>query len=124
MPKPISFCSLLYLVSLSEAQPQCFDSNGERFFCFVAGGFVALAVSGFMAAVKLHRLTERIANFRENVFQFVILEEQFEDCFWICVAGAAAHAVNLLLIAISCINFPKIKTKTEEANVTAEDIMY
>lgn len=124
MPKSTSFCSLLYLLSLSEAQPKCFDSNGECFFCFVAGGFVALAVTGFMAAVKLHRLTERIANFRENVFQFVILEEQFEDCFWICVASATAHAVNLLLIPISCINFPKIKTKTEEANVTAEDIMY
>uniref|UniRef100_A0A8C3GI37 Clarin 2 n=1 Tax=Cairina moschata TaxID=8855 RepID=A0A8C3GI37_CAIMO len=90
----------------------------------LAGGFIALAVTGFMAAVKLHRLTERIANFRENAFQFVILEERFEDCFWLCVASATAHAVNLLLIAISGIHFPKIKTKTEEANVTAEDIMY
>ncbi|NXG68794.1 CLRN2 protein, partial [Baryphthengus martii] len=91
---------------------------------FLAGGFIVLAVTSFMAAVKLHQLTERIANFRENVFQFVILEEQFEDCFWLCVASAAAHAVNLLLIAISGIHFPKIKTKPEEANVTAEDIMY
>lgn len=102
----------------------CFDNNSEYFFLFVAGGFIALAVTGFMAAVKLHRLTERIANFRENAFQFVILEERFEDCFWLCVASATAHAVNLLLIAISGIHFPKIKTKTEEANVTAEDIMY
>lgn len=102
----------------------CFDNNGEYFFHCVAGGFIALAVTSFMAAVKLHHLTERIANFRENVFQFVILEERFEDCFWLCVASATTHAVNLLLIAISGINFPKIKTKTEEANVTAEDIMY
>uniref|UniRef100_A0A8D2ML07 Clarin 2 n=1 Tax=Zonotrichia albicollis TaxID=44394 RepID=A0A8D2ML07_ZONAL len=86
--------------------------------------FVVLGVTSFMAAVKLHHLTERIANFRENVFRFVILEERFEDCFWICVASATAHAVNLLLIAISEIHFPKIKTKTEEVNVTAEDIMY
>lgn len=117
----------MYSISPPEAQPKClscFDNNGEYFFHFVAGGFIALAITSFMAAVKLHHLTERIANFRENVFQFVILEEQFEDCFWLCVASAAAHAVNLLLIAISGINFPKIKTKTEEANVTAEDIMY
>ncbi|RMC14290.1 hypothetical protein DUI87_09383 [Hirundo rustica rustica] len=55
-------------------------------------GFVVLAVTSFMAAVKLHHLTERIANFRENVFRFIILEERFEDCFWICVASATAHA--------------------------------
>ncbi|KGL81382.1 Clarin-2 [Tinamus guttatus] len=91
---------------------------------FLAGGLIVLAVTSFIAAVKLHRLTERIANFRENVFQFVILEEQFEDSFWLCVASATAHAVNLLVIAISWINFPKIKTKTEEANVAPEDIMY
>lgn len=103
----------------------CFDLIMVNiYFIFVAGGFVVLAVTSFMAAVKLHHLTERIANFRENVFRFVILEERFEDCFWICVASATAHAVNLLLIAISGIHFPKIKTKTEEVNVTAEDIMY
>uniref|UniRef100_A0A8D0GM95 Clarin 2 n=1 Tax=Sphenodon punctatus TaxID=8508 RepID=A0A8D0GM95_SPHPU len=90
----------------------------------IAGGFAALAVTSFMAAVRLHHLTERIANFQENVFQFVILEEQYECSFWLCVASATTHAVNLLLIAISAIRFPKLKTKTEEANVTAEDIMY
>lgn len=133
MFKPCLSLSLLCIMLIvvfskpSEAQPKClscFDNNSEYFFHFVAGGFIVLAVTSFMAAVKLHHLTERIANFRENVFQFVILEEQFEGCFWLCVASATAHAVNLLLIAISGIHFPKIKTKTEEANVTPEDIMY
>lgn len=77
-----------------------------------------------MAAVKLHHLTEKIANFRENAFQFVILEEQYERSFWLCVASATIHGVNLLLVSISGIRFPKLKTKTEEANVTPEDIMY
>ncbi|XP_053258935.1 clarin-2 [Podarcis raffonei] len=90
----------------------------------LAGGFAVLGVTSFMAAVKLHNLTERIANFQENVFQFVILEEQYEHSFWLCVASATIHGVNLLLVAISTIHFPKRKTKTEEANVAAEDIMY
>ncbi|XP_039398477.1 clarin-2 [Mauremys mutica] len=90
----------------------------------LAGGFTALAVASFIAAVKLHRLTERIANFQENVFQFVILEEQYESSIWLCVASATSHVVNLLLIAISGVRFPEFKTKTEEATVTAEDIMY
>ncbi|XP_044274453.1 clarin-2 [Varanus komodoensis] len=97
---------------------------GIALWNILAGGFATLAVTCFMAAVKLHNLTERIANFRENVFQFVILEEEYEHSFWICVASATVHGVNLLLVAISAIHFPTLKTKTEEANVTAEDIMY
>ncbi|XP_068123756.1 clarin-2 [Hyperolius riggenbachi] len=91
---------------------------------FIAGLFIVFAVTSFIAAVQLHRLTERIANFRENVFRIVILEEHYEDSFWICVASGATHAVNMLLMAATAIRLPKFKTKTEEANVTAEDIMY
>ncbi|XP_060103274.1 clarin-2 [Heteronotia binoei] len=98
--------------------------SGIALWNFFAGGFAVLAVTSFMAAVKLHHLTERIANFRENIFQFVILEEQYEDSFWLCVASAAVHGVNLLLVALSGIRFPALKTKTEEANITAEVIMY
>ncbi|XP_078535102.1 clarin-2 [Lissotriton helveticus] len=89
-----------------------------------AGIFIVLAVTSFVAAVHLHRLTERIANFRENVFKFVVLEEQYQSSLWLCVGSAVTHAVNLLLIAATRIHLPKFKTKTEEANVTAEDIMY
>ncbi|XP_053556865.1 clarin-2 [Bombina bombina] len=91
---------------------------------FLAGLFIVFAVSSFIAAVTLHHLTERIANFRENVFRIVILEETYEDSFWLCVASAATHALNMLLMAASSIRLPKFKTKTEEANVAAEDIMY
>ncbi|KAM4049822.1 clarin-2 [Anomaloglossus baeobatrachus] len=91
---------------------------------FIAGLFVVFAVTSFIAAVHLHQLTERIANFRENVFRIVILEEHYEDSFWLCVASGATHAFNILLMAVSTIRLPKFKTKTEEANVTAEDIMY
>nr|XP_060632131.1 clarin-2 [Anolis sagrei ordinatus] len=98
--------------------------GGIALWNVLAGVFAVLAVTSFMAAVELHNLTERIANFRENVFQFVILEEQYQHCFWLCVASATIHGVNLLLVAFSLIHFPTLKTKPEEANVTAEDIMY
>ncbi|MEE6462420.1 hypothetical protein FKM82_001586 [Ascaphus truei] len=90
----------------------------------LAGLFIVFAVSSFVAAVKLHHLTERIANFQETVFKIVILEEHYEDSFWLCVASGVTHGVNMLLMAASAIRLPKFKTKTEEANVTAEDIMY
>ncbi|XP_008015998.1 clarin-2 [Chlorocebus sabaeus] len=101
--------------------------NGPGGICLwnvLAGGVVALAIGSFMAAVKFHDLTERIANFQEKLFQFVVLEEQYEESFWICVASASAHAANLVVVAISHIPLPEIKTKIEEATVTAEDILY
>ncbi|XP_068930039.1 clarin-2 [Petaurus breviceps papuanus] len=101
--------------------------NGPAGICLwnvLAGGVVALAIGSFMAAVKFHDLTDRIANFQEKIFQFVVVEEQYEESFWICVASAAAHAANVLVVAISQIPLPEIKTKIEEATVTAEDILY
>ncbi|KAJ7326914.1 hypothetical protein JRQ81_016673 [Phrynocephalus forsythii] len=97
---------------------------GIALWNLLAGGFAVLAVTSFMAAVELHNLTEKIANFQETLFQFIILEQQYEHSFWLSVASATVHALNLLLVAISTIHFPMLKTKTEEANVTAEDIMY
>ncbi|XP_003927510.1 clarin-2 [Saimiri boliviensis] len=101
--------------------------NGPGGICLwnvLAGGVVALAIASFMAAVKFHDLTERLANFQERLFQFVVVEEQYEESFWICVASASAHAANLVVVAISQIPLPEIKTKMEEATVTAEDILY
>ncbi|XP_036185420.1 clarin-2 [Myotis myotis] len=101
--------------------------NGPGGICLwniLAGGVVALAITSFMAAVRFHDLTERIANFQERLFRFVVVEEQYEESFWICVASASAHAANLVVVAISQIPLPEIKTKIEEATVTAEDILY
>ncbi|KAF6371537.1 clarin 2 [Rhinolophus ferrumequinum] len=101
--------------------------NGPGGICLwnvLAGGVVALAITSFMAAVKFHDLTERIANFQERLFRFVVVDEQYEKSFWICVASASAHAANLVAVAISQIPLPEIKTKIEEATVTAEDILY
>lgn len=95
-----------------------------RVMFWVAGGVMALAITSFMAAVKFHNLTERIANFQERLFRFVVVEERYEESFWICVASASAHAANLVVVAISQIPLPEIKTKIEEATVTAEDILY
>ena len=85
---------------------------------------MALAIASLMTSVKFHNLTERVANFQEKLFRFVVVEEQYEESFWICVASASAHAANLVVVAISQIPLPEIKAKIEEATVTAEDILY
>ncbi|XP_055986309.1 clarin-2 [Sorex fumeus] len=101
--------------------------NGPGGICLwnvLAGGTVALAVGSFTAAVKFHELTARIANFQETLFRLVVVEEEYQESFWICVASASAHAVTLVVVAISQIPLPEIQTKVEEATVTAEDILY
>uniref|UniRef100_A0A8B9YAG7 Clarin 2 n=1 Tax=Bos mutus grunniens TaxID=30521 RepID=A0A8B9YAG7_BOSMU len=101
--------------------------NGPGGICLwnvLAGGVVALAIASFMTSVKFHDLTERIANFREKLFRFVVVEEQYEESFWICVASASAHATNLVVVAISQIPLPEVQAKIEEATVMAEDILY
>nr|XP_006060784.1 clarin-2 isoform X2 [Bubalus bubalis] len=82
------------------------------------------AVNGPGGICLWNVLAERIANFQEKLFRFVVVEEQYEESFWICVASASAHATNLVVVAISQIPLPEVKAKIEEATVTAEDILY
>ncbi|XP_006629236.2 clarin-2 [Lepisosteus oculatus] len=99
--------------------------GGIYLWNFVAGLFGVFGVVSFIAALKLHHLTERVANFRENVFQFIILEEHYDFSFWLCVASTATHGANFIVVAISGIHFPKVQTKKpEEPTVTAEDLLY
>ncbi|XP_028658917.2 clarin-2 [Erpetoichthys calabaricus] len=91
----------------------------------IAGLFGVFGVVSFIAALKLHRLTERIANFNEHIFQFVALEEHYGFSFWLCVASTATHGVNFLVVAITGIHFPKMQKKQpEEPTVTGEDLLY
>ncbi|KAI1887323.1 hypothetical protein AGOR_G00189130 [Albula goreensis] len=87
--------------------------------------FGVFAIVCFIAAMKRHRLTERVANFKEDIFQFVVLEEDYAFSFWLCVASAATHAANFIVVAMSMIRLPKMQTKKpEEPVVTVEDLLY
>ncbi|XP_036372344.1 clarin-2 [Megalops cyprinoides] len=99
--------------------------SGIYLWNFFAGLFGVFAIVCFIAAMKHHRLTERVANFKEDIFQFVILEEDYAFSFWLCVASAATHGVNFIVVAMSKIHLPKIQTKKPEVpTVTAEDLLY
>ncbi|XP_062410686.1 clarin-2 [Sardina pilchardus] len=92
---------------------------------FIAGLFGSLASLCFLASVCHHNLTERVANYKESFFQFVVLEEDFGFSFWLCIASAALHGANILVVAMSKIHLPKIQTKKpEEPTVTADDLLY
>ncbi|KAL4640361.1 clarin-2 [Arapaima gigas] len=92
---------------------------------FFAGLFGIFGTVCFIAAVRHHHLTERVANFKEDIFQLVVLAEEYDFSFWLCVAGTATNGANFIVVAMSKIHFPKIQTKKpEEPTVTADDLLY
>ncbi|XP_017564831.1 clarin-2 [Pygocentrus nattereri] len=92
---------------------------------FIAAFFSSLGFACFIAAVRCHRLTERVANFRENLFHLVVLEENLGFSFWLCVASTVTHGVNILVVASSRIHLPKLQTKKpEEPTITGDDLLY
>ncbi|XP_062865137.1 clarin-2 [Trichomycterus rosablanca] len=98
---------------------------GVYLWNFIAALFCCLGFACFVSAVRCHRLTERVANFRENVFSFVVLEESLGFSFWLCVASAVSHGTNILVVASSRIHLPKIQTKKPDVpTVTGEDLLY
>ncbi|XP_051992887.1 clarin-2 [Xyrauchen texanus] len=90
---------------------------------FIAGN--AMGFACFLASVQCHRLTEHVANYRESLFSLVVIEESLGFSFWLCVASAITHGVNILVVASSKIHLPKIQTKKpEEPTATGEDFLY
>uniref|UniRef100_A0AAZ3NP93 Clarin 2 n=1 Tax=Oncorhynchus tshawytscha TaxID=74940 RepID=A0AAZ3NP93_ONCTS len=88
--------------------------------------FGSLAVLCFLAAVRHHRLTERVSNYQENLFHFSILDERLDWSFWLGVASIATHGVVCVVVAMSRIKLPKPQNKkqSEQPTVTAEVLMY
>lgn len=95
------------------------------FAVFFPGVFGALASLCFLASVCHYSLTETVANYKEEFFQFVVVTEDFGWSFWLCVASAGLHGANILIVAMSYIHLPKIQTKKpEEPTATGDDLLY
>ncbi|XP_034146929.1 clarin-2 [Esox lucius] len=92
----------------------------------IAAVFGSLAVLCFLAAVRQHRLTERVSNFRETLFRFSVLDEELDWSFWLGVASVATHGVVCVVVAMSRIKLPKPQRKKppEQPTVTADVLMY
>ncbi|MBN3322061.1 CLRN1 protein, partial [Atractosteus spatula] len=78
----------------------------------------------FASEVKLHQLSEKIANYREGSFVYRTYSEQFDWSFWIVLFCFLAHALNILLIRVAGIQFPFQETKESDVITGAVDLMY
>lgn len=87
--------------------------------------FGALGVLCFLAAVRQHDLTERVANYKENLFVLVVLDDTLDWSFWLGVGSVGAHFASCGVVAMSRIKLPKPEIKKpEEPTVSAVDLLY
>lgn len=97
------------------------DSSPPRFQAL----FGALALLCFLAAMRHHSLSERVANYREHLFVLVVLEDSLDWSFWLGVASIATHFAVCGVVAMSRIKLPKPKIKKpEEPTVSSLDMLY
>ncbi|XP_070843304.1 clarin-2 [Chaetodon trifascialis] len=99
--------------------------KGLYLWNFIAALFGALAVLCFLAAVRHHSLTERVANYRENLFVLVVLDDSLDWSFWLGVGSVATHLAVCGMVAMSRIKLPKPEIKKpEEPTISSLDLLY
>lgn len=109
-----------YLLSF-HPPPSFTDSSLPRFQAL----FGALALLCFLAAMRHHSLSERVANYREHLFVLVVLEDSLDWSFWLGVGSIATHFAVCGVVAMSRIKLPKPKIKKpEEPTVSSLDMLY
>lgn len=75
--------------------------------------------------MRHHSLTERVANYEENLFVLQVLDERLDWSFWLAVGSFAAHFTVCAVVAMSRIKLPKPEIKKpEEPTVSALDLLY
>ncbi|XP_005525208.1 PREDICTED: clarin-1 isoform X1 [Pseudopodoces humilis] len=78
----------------------------------------------FSSEVKIHHLSEKIANFKEGTFTFKTHSEQFANSFWTILVCSLVHFLNALLIRFAGFDFPFSKPKDSGTITGAADLMY
>ncbi|XP_010125376.1 PREDICTED: clarin-1 isoform X1 [Chlamydotis macqueenii] len=90
----------------------------------VPGSCGCLIMILFSSEVKIHHLSEKIANFKEGTFTFKTHSEQFANSFWIILVCSLVQFLNALLIRFAGFEFPFSKSKHSRTTTGAVDLMY
>nr|XP_033486402.1 clarin-1 [Epinephelus lanceolatus] len=90
----------------------------------VAGLCSCLVMILFASEVKLHHLSDRIANFNEVNFVFQTYTEHYDRSFWLFFLVFLLHSLNFLLIRLAGIQFPFQESKEADLSGGAADLMY
>ncbi|XP_077204800.1 clarin-1 [Paroedura picta] len=97
---------------------------GLYLWSFISFSCGCLIMILFSSEVKIHHLSEKIANYKEGGFLFKTHREQFANSFWIILVCSLVHFLNILLIRLAGFEFPFSKSKDSETANGAVDLMY
>lgn len=95
--------------------------------CFlpsVAGSCGCLVMILFASEVKIHHLSEKIANYNEGTYAYKTQSEKYTTSFWVVFLCFFIHFLNGLLIRLAGFQFPFAKSKDSETTNVAADLMY
>uniref|UniRef100_A0A6I8N1V7 Clarin 1 n=1 Tax=Ornithorhynchus anatinus TaxID=9258 RepID=A0A6I8N1V7_ORNAN len=87
----------------------------------VLGGGVVVVGAG---KVKIHRLSEKIANYKEGTYIYLTHSENYASSFWVIFVCSFVHFLNGFLIRLAGFQFPFAKSKDSETTNGAVDLMY
>eukprot|EP00066_Takifugu_rubripes_P010935 XP_003979186.1 PREDICTED: clarin-1-like [Takifugu rubripes] len=131
----IFFCGVVILLSSAATGFFFFNAFGRPYEMLQGpvGLYLWTSISGlcsclvlvlFAAEVKLHHLSDRIANFSEVNFTFEAYREQYDRCFWLFFLIFLIHGLNLGLIRLTGVQFHFHKPKELDPSGGAADLMY
>ncbi|XP_004674977.1 PREDICTED: clarin-1 isoform X1 [Condylura cristata] len=90
----------------------------------LTGSCGCLVMILFASEVKIHRLTEKIANYKEGTYAYKTQSEKYTTSFWVIFICFFVHFLNGLLIRLAGFQFPFAKSKDTETTNAAADLMY
>lgn len=94
------------------------------FVLSLAGSCGCLVMILFASEVKLHHLSEKIANYKEGTYAYKTQSEKYTTSFWVVFICFFVHFLNGLLIRFAGFQFPFAKSKDTETTNVAADLMY
>ncbi|KAM9818140.1 clarin-2 [Syngnathus typhle] len=99
--------------------------KGLYLWNIIAAVFGSLAALCFLAAMRHHRLTERVVNYRENFFTLVVLNDELDWSFWLSMASVGTHLTVCGVVALSRVKMPKAEVKVpEQPTISSLDLLY
>ncbi|KAM6972286.1 clarin-2 [Aplochiton taeniatus] len=99
--------------------------KGLYLWNFIAALLGSLGLLCFLAALRCHSLTERVANYQESFFHLAVLDDGLDWSFWLAVASVSTHAAICGVVAMSRIKMPERQSKKpEEPTITPLDLLY
>ncbi|XP_051839237.1 clarin-1 [Antechinus flavipes] len=97
---------------------------GLYLWSFISCSCGCLVMILFASEVKMHHLSEKIANYKEGTFIYKTHSEKYTTSFWIIFMCFSVHILNGLLIRLAGFQFPFAKSKDFETTSAAADLMY